>query len=296
MAGKKSIMASTPTQTTLFHGRRDSVLKHINPLVLLHNLWRNRDLIVQFTRREVEGRYRGSFLGLLWSFVNPLIQLLIYTFVFGFVFQARWPNARTGNLAEFAMTLFCGITAFNIFGDCVGRASGLILGVPNYVKKVIFPLEILTVSSLGAALFHGLISIGILLVGNLLVSGILPWTIVLLPLVALPLIFLCLGLSWFLSSLGVFVRDIGYTVTLVLQVLLFTSPIFFPIERIPEPFQTIMRINPLSSIVENFRRVLLWGMLPSWIGLALWLLVTGAVMILGYAWFMKTKKAFADVV
>jgi lipopolysaccharide transport system permease protein len=222
--------------------------------------------------------------------------LLIYTFVFGYIFQAKWPNARTGSLAEFAMTLFCGITAFNIFGECIGRAPGLVLGVPNYVKKVVFPLEILTVSSLGAALFHGLISIGILLVGNLLVSGHLVWTIVLLPLVSLPLIFLCLGLSWFLSSLGVFVRDIGYTITLVLQVLLFTSPIFFPIERIPEPFQTIMRINPLSSIVENFRRVLLWGNLPSWTGLALWTLATAVVMVLGYAWFMKTKKAFADVV
>ncbi len=287
-------MAST--QTTLFTGQSDRARQHVNPLVLLRNMWRNRDLIAQFTRRDIEGRYRGSFLGLLWSFVNPLIQLLIYTFVFGFVFNARWPNARSDNLAEFAMTLFCGITAFNIFGECVGRASGLVLGVPNYVKKVVFPLEILSVSSLGAALFHGLISLGILLVGNLLVSGTLQWTIVLLPLVALPLIFLCLGLSWFLSSLGIFVRDIGYTVTLVLQVLLFTSPIFFPIERIPEPFQTIMRINPLSSIVENFRRVLLWGMLPSWIGLGLWTFATVVVMILGYAWFMKTKKAFADVI
>lgn len=287
-------MAST--HTSLFTGRSDSVLRHLNPLVLLRNLWRNRDLIAQFTRRDIEGRYRGSFLGLIWSFVNPLIQLLIYTFVFGYIFQAKWPNARIGNLSEFAMILFCGITAFNIFGECIGRAPGMILSVPNYVKKVVFPLEILAVSSLGAAFFHGLISLGILLIGNLVLVGRLPWTVVLLPLVALPLIFLCLGLGWFLASLGVFVRDINYTITLLLQVLLFTSPIFFPIERIPEPFQTLMRFNPISSIVENFRRVLLWGNMPSWGGLLLWTFATGLVMVLGYAWFMKTKKAFADVI
>jgi lipopolysaccharide transport system permease protein len=288
-------MDTTP-QAHLYTTRRSKVVQHLNPLLLLRNLWHNRDLIIQFTKRDIEGRYRGAFLGLLWSFANPMIQLLIYTFVFGFIFAARWPNAQTNNLGGFAMTLFCGITAFNIFGECVGRAPSLILGVPNYVKKVVFPLEILPVVSLGAALFHGIISLGILLIGNVFVAWYVPWTLVLLPLVLLPLVFFCLGLGWFLASLGVFIRDIGYTVTLILQVLLFTSPIFFPIERIPEPFQTIIRFNPLSSIVENFRRVILWGFLPSWPGLVLWILVSAMVMMFGYAWFMATKKAFADVI
>lgn len=275
--------------------RSEGIWQYINPIRGVRNIWKHRELIRQFTQREIEGRYRGSLLGLLWSFVNPLIQLLIYTFVFGFIFSARWPNARSDNLAEFALTLFCGITAFNIFGESISRAPTTILGVPNYVKKVVFPLEILSVSSIGAALFHGAISVGILLVGNLLMSGYFPWTVLLFPFVLIPLVFLCLGLSWLLASLGVFIRDIGYIIALVVQVLLFTSPIFFPIDRIPEPFRAYIQFNPLSSIVENFRRVLLWGQVPNWGELGIWSIVTGIIMLLGYAWFMKTRKAFADV-
>lgn len=289
-------MAPISTNQAQSSEQLDKLFSFLNPVIFIRSLWKHRDLLKQFTQREIEGRYRGSFLGLLWSFVNPLVQLLIYTFVFGFVFSARWPNASNpDNIYEFAMTLFCGITAFNIFSECVGRSAGLVLSVPNYVKKVVFPLEILPVSVLGAALFHGSISLLILVLGNLLAVGTISLSIVLLPFVLLPLIFLCLGLSWFLASLGVFIRDIGYTVTLILQVLLFTSPIFFPLERIPEPFRSIMAWNPISSIVENFRRVILWNMQPVWKDLLLWTLITGVIMIVGYAWFMKTKKAFADV-
>jgi len=270
-------------------------MQHLNPFALARNLWGNRNLIRQFIRREVEGRYKGSFLGLFWSFVNPLVMLLAYTFVFGVIFRARWPNAKTGGLGEFATVLFCGLIAFNIFTECVGRASTIILSVPNYVKKVVFPLEILPISILGAALFHGLVSVSILVVANLLITGAIRPTLLLLPVVLLPLIFLSLGLGWFLASLGVFMRDIGYTVSLVLQVLFFITPIFYSIEVIPQPFQTLIRFNPLASIVENVRRVVLWGIQPRWFGFSLWLLMTGIAMLLGYAWFMKTKKAFADV-
>lgn len=281
---------------TMITARSESVLHFLNPIKMARNLWHHRDLIRQFTRREIEGRYRGSFLGLFWSFVNPLVMLAIYTFVFGIVFQARWSTTDTGGLSEFALILFCGLTAFNVFGECIGRAAILIVGVPNYVKKVVFPLEILPISVLGAALFHGLISLTILLVANLLITGTFQWTLILLPVVVLPLLFLSLGLMWFLASLGVFIRDIGYTVALVVQVLFFLTPIFYKLENIPEPLQTFIRFNPLASIVENVRRVVLWGRMPSWFGFALWLMLTGAVMILGYAWFMKTKKAFADVI
>jgi len=276
--------------------RSESVLRYLNPIEITRHMWRQRDLIGQFTRREVEGRYKGSFLGLFWSFVNPLVLLLIYTFVFGVVFKARWPNAKTDNLGEFAITIFCGLTAFNIFSESIGRAPGIIINVPNYVKKVVFPLEILAISTIGSALFHGAVSLGILLVATLLVSHTVQWTLILLPLIALPLIFLCLGLAWFLASLGVFIRDIGYTVGLLLQVLFFVTPIFYPIESIPTQLQPIIQLNPLTSIVENFRGVILWGAPPNWLALGLWVLATGAVMLLGYAWFMKTKKAFADVI
>jgi lipopolysaccharide transport system permease protein len=281
---------------TLITSHAESVLHFLNPIAMARNLWHHRDLIRQFTRREIEGRYRGSFLGLFWSFVNPLVLLLIYTFVFGVVFAARWPNAKTDDLSEFAITLFCGITAYNIFSESVGKAATLVVGVPNYVKKVVFPLEVLPISTLGAALFHAGVSLVILLVANLLISGALQWTLVFLPLMILPLLLLCLGLSWFLASLGVFVRDINYTVALVIQVLFFLTPIFYAIESIPTLFRTIIGLNPLTSIIENLRRVVLWGLAPLWGEWALSLFVAGILMVLGYAWFMKTKKAFADVI
>src|SRR6266542_2784349 len=244
---------------TLVTARSRSTVRYLNPLALVSYLWHYRDLLRQFTRREVEGRYRGSFLGVFWSFVNPLLLLLLYTFVFGIVFQARWPESRTTNIQEYALVLFCGITIFSIFGECMNRAPGLIVGVPNYVKKVVFPLEML-------------------------------------PIVVLPLVFLCLGMTWFLASLGVFIRDSNYVIGLLVQMLFFTSAIFYAPASLPEPFRSLQAFNPMVSIVENFRCIILWGTLPSWPSLALWLPLTGLIMLLGYAWFMKTKKAFADVI
>jgi lipopolysaccharide transport system permease protein len=268
---------------------------YLNPLHLARNLWHRRELIRQFTRREIEGRYKGAFLGLFWSFFNPLMLLLIYTFVFGIVFKARWSQSSQGSLGQFALVLFCGLIPFNIFAECMASAATMIISVPNYVKKVVFPLEILAVARLGAAVFHGLISLVILLGANLLINRSIPLSLLLLPLVALPLVFLSLGLMWFLSSLGVFLRDIGYIVALIVQMVMFGAAIFYPYEALPSFARQILRFNPMLSIVENFRRVVLWGQAPSWVGLLLWLAVTGGCMVLGYAWFMKTKKAFADV-
>ena len=276
--------------------RGERVLHYLNPLGLARNMWQHRNLIRQFSQREIEGRYKGSFLGLFWSFVNPLVLLLIYTFVFGVVYRARWPQAQSSSLAEFALICFCGLTCYNVLSECISRAPGLIVGVPNYVKKVVFPLEVLAVSSLLAALFHALVALSILLVASLLVLGQIVWTLPLLPLTLLPLVFLSLGLGWFLSSMGVFVRDISYTVALVVQILFFLTPVLYPLESVPEPFRSVIALNPMTSIIENFRRVVLWGRLPSWPDLLAWSLAGAAVMLLGYAWFMKTKKAFADVI
>jgi lipopolysaccharide transport system permease protein len=273
-----------------------SLLRHLSPAALARTLWRQRQLIVRFTRREIEGRYRGSWLGVFWSCVNPLVLLVTYTFVFGVVFRARWPQAQASGVGDYAMTLFCGLIAFNVLAECLGRAPGLVIGVPSYVKKVVFPLEILPVSLLGSALFHGLVSLGVLIAASVLARQPPRPAILLLPVVTLPLAFLTLGLTWFLASLGVFVRDIGYVIGLAIQVALFGTPIFYSLETLPDWLRPAMRWNPLTSIVENFRRVILWGTLPDWIDLLMWIALSGAIMLLGYAWFTKTQKAFADVI
>ena len=159
-----------------------------------------------------------------------------------------------------------------------------------------FPLEVLPVSVLGSALFHALVSLGVLFAAELLHSGRLHATILLLPVVLVPLVLLSAGLTFFLASLGVFLRDIGYAVPLAVQVLFFVTPVLYPLEKVPEPFRTVVRFNPLTSIVENFRRLVFRGTLPDWGELAAWTAVTGAVAVFGYAWFMKTKKGFADVI
>jgi lipopolysaccharide transport system permease protein len=285
----------TPGQGTLITPRSDSFTRYLDPLALLRHLWRHRDLIRQFTRREVEGRYRGSFLGLFWSFLQPLALLAIYTFVSGVVFRSRWPGSRTEGLGDFALLLFCGLVAFGVPGECMSRAAGLILAVPSYVKKVVFPLEVLPVAVLGSALFHALASLLVLLACNLLLRDSLPWTVALLPLVAVPLVFLTMGLTWLLASLGVFLRDLGYAIPLGVQVLFFATPIIYPLESVPEPFRRAMLLSPFAFAVESFRCLIFRGAPPEWGALLAWTIVTGAFMLFGYAWFMKSKKGFADV-
>lgn len=276
-------------------GAPASVFAHLDPRAVARELWARRGLVAQFTRREIEGRYRGSVLGLLWTFIQPLTLLATYTFVFGGVFQARWPEARGGGLTEFALALFCGLVAYNLLNECVTRAPGLIVAVPNYVRKVVFPLEVLPLSVLGSALFHAAASLAVLLLVRLLTGGGLQWTLVLLPLVWLPLVFVSLGAAWFLAGLGVYLRDIGYVTGLVMQVLLFATPIFYPPAALPPWVLKLIRVNPLVDVVENMRRVVLWGRPPDWTGLGTWVLATGALLLLGYAWFMHTKRGFADV-
>ena len=204
-----------------------------SPLEMFVSAWRHRDLIGQMIHRDVTGRYRGSILGIVWSFFNPVLMLAVYTFVFSVVFKARW-QVGSDNQTEFAIVLFAGMIVFGVFSECVNRAPGLILNNPNYVKKVVFPLEIMPWVSLGSAFFHALVSLGVLLLFSLIVSQSCPWTVFLLPAVLLPLALLVLGLGWFFSSLGVYLRDVGQTIGLVTTVLMFLSPVFYPVTAIPE--------------------------------------------------------------
>jgi len=264
-------------------------------LALVLSLWRNRQLIAQMTRREVAGRYKGSALGLAWSFFNPVFMLVVYTFVFSVVFKARWGVGVEETKTQFAVVLFVGLIVHGLFAEVLNRAPGLILGNVNYVKKVVFPLEILPAVSMGAALFHSLVSLLVLFIAFVIFNGYLHWTAIFTPLVLLPLVIFTLGLAWILASLGVFIRDVGQTIGMLTTVVLFVSPVFFPVTALPERFRPWMMANPLTFIIEQAREVLIWGHLPNWAGLGLYTLVATAVAWAGYAWFQKTRKGFADV-
>lgn len=264
------------------------------PLLAIGALWQNRALIRQMIKRDVIGRYRGSMFGIVWSFFNPVFMLAVYTFVFSVVFQARW-GGGTGDKSEFAILIFSGMIVHGLFADCVSRAPGLILSNVNYVKKVVFPLQILPVVALGAALFHTLISFAVLLLFYLLTNAHLNWTIVYLPLVILPYLLLILGISWFLAATGVFLRDVGQTTGILVTVLLFLSPVFYPVNALPEEFRPLLFLSPLTFIIEQTREVLIWNRAPDWAGLGLYLLAGALVAWAGLFWFQKTRKGFADV-
>jgi len=263
---------------------------------LARSLSRNRQLIGQMTRRDVIGRYQGSAMGLAWSFLNPVFMLVVYTFVFSEIFKSRWGGiGGDDSKTLFAVVLFVGIIVLNLFSEVLNRAPGLILSNVNYVKKVVFPIEILPVIAMGAALFHSLISLGVLLAAFALFNGYLHWTAVFIPLVLLPLVILALGLSWMLASLGVFLRDVGQTIAIITTVLMFLSPVFYPVTAVPERFRPFLMANPLTFIIEQAREVLIWGHLPNWIGLGAYTLAAVVIAWAGYAWFQKTRKGFADV-
>ncbi len=262
---------------------------------LVKSLVSHRQLILQMVKREVVGRYKGSFLGLIWSFINPVLMLAVYTFVFAIVFKAKWGVGGEDSKTQFAVVLFVGLIVHSLFAEVLNRAPGLILANTSYVKKVVFPLEILPVITLGAALFHSLISLGVLLSAFVLFNGFVHWTAVFIPLILLPLVILTLGLAWMLASLGVFLRDVGQTIGIITTVMLFLAPVFFPVTALPEKLRPWIMANPLTFIIEQAREVLIWGHLPNWVGLGIYTAAATAVAWAGYAWFQKTRKGFADV-
>ena len=266
----------------------------ISPKEMAASLWRNRSLIKALAQREVVGRYRGSVMGILWSFFNPVFMLLVYTFVFSVIFKARW-SGGSDSKTEFALILFAGLIVFNLFAECFNRAPGLILANVNYVKKVVFPLEILPWVALGSALFHALISLGVWLIAYLILFGVPHLTVLLLPLVILPFLLLIMGLTWALASLGVYLRDVSQFIGILTTVLMFLSPIFYPASALPEAYRHLLLLNPLTPVIEQARDVLFWGKVPNMTILSIYLLMTAFIAWLGFAWFQKTRKGFADV-
>lgn len=261
------------------------------------SLRQNHALILQMVKREVMSRYKGSFLGLLWSLINPILMLAIYTFVFSVVFKVRLDqdDGLYDDKTGFALVLFAGLIIFNLFSECISRAPGLVLANINYVKKIIFPLEILPWVTLGSAIFHTSISFLVLLAFVLIVGHPIHWTVICLPIVLLPLLLFTMGLMWLLASIGVFVRDIGQFIGLILTAMLFMSPIFYPASALPESIRSYLFLNPLTFIIEQTRAVTLAGNLPDWSGLAIYYVIALFTAWIGLLWFEKTRKGFADV-
>lgn len=266
----------------------------VTPLAMFKSLWFNRSLIWQMTKREVTSRYRGSVMGIAWSFFTPILMLFVYTFVFSVVFEARWGVGEESR-TYFGLILFVGMIVHGLLAECINRSPGLILSNVNYVKKVVFPLEILPWVAMGSALFNSIVSIFVLLLAQLIIYNFISWTCLLIPLILLPLVFAGMGLAWFLSALGVFMRDIGQVTTIFTTVLLFMSPVFYPLSAIPKEYQVWLQLNPLTLIIEESRKVLIFGSLPDWSTVGIALIVSLVIAATGFWWFQKTRKGFADV-
>ena len=266
-----------------------------SPLAMVKTIWNHRALIWQMTVREVVGRYRGSFMGLAWSFFNPLLMLLIYTFVFTTVFHSRWAGTASTDKTSFAIVLFIGMIVYAIFADNINRAPTLITTNTSYVKRVVFPLEILPVVGMGASVFHALVSLLVWLLAYILLMGTPHLTALFLPLVILPFVVGTLGASWFLASVGVFMRDVNQTVGILTTALMFLAPVFYSVDNLPAKFKPVVLANPATFLIEQARVVLVWGHMPDWAGLGFYSLASVLFAWVGFWWFQKTRKGFADV-
>lgn len=266
-------------------------IQHINPLVIIRALVSHHYLLGQLIKRDVLLRYRGAYFGLLWVFLNPLIMLGIFVFVFGYIFQARWP-AQYSEL-PFAINLYCGLIAFNIFGETVSRSPSAVRSQSSYVKKIIFPVEILPIVPLGAALVHGLFNFLVLIVA-LVWTGHFNAQIILYPLLLLPLLLLAIGASWFLAAWGVFIKDMAQIVPLFVQMLFFLSPILYTAGMAPEAVRPLYELNPIGAVIEACRAAVSGATIgwASW-GISLGLGLVAAV--LGHAFFQHSRGEFADV-
>ena len=256
--------------------------------------FRHRTLLYQFTRREIAARYRGSLMGFAWAFVTPLLMLGVYSFVFIGVFGARWPGAEQAGGFAYALRLFCGMAVFSLFAEVVSQAPNLVTNQPNLVKKVVFPLELLPSISLCTASFHFAISLGILLGFTAVLEG-LSLRLLLFPLVLLPLLPLLLGMSWLLSALGVFVRDIAQVTGIFVTFMMFLSPVFYSTATLKEGFRSLMFFNPLTGPIENMRALLFTTTAPDWGSWAYSMAFGLIVALLGAILFLRTREGFADV-
>jgi lipopolysaccharide transport system permease protein len=257
-------------------------------------LMKYRSITFELAKRDVLGRYRGSSFGLLWALISPFLMLSVYTFAFGFVMKAKWPQVAGGQ-HHFAIILFIGLIIHGVFSECLIRAPTLVTGNPSFVKRVVFPLEILPWPPVYSALFHAGMNFIVFIVLRLILERSFDWTIVLMPVVLVPLVTITMGVSWIFAALGVYMRDISQITGVLSTAMLFISSAMIPVQQLPPSYQRLFSLNPLTFLIDQARAVALWGQMPNWIGLVEYTLGGLVLMYLGYGWFMATKKGFADV-
>lgn len=271
----------------LAHGMRSS-----NPFSAFTRHW---DLTRELTRNDILGRYRGANFGLLWSLISPFLMLIVYTVAFGGILKGRWPQTSGDHAVAFSLIVFLGIIVHSFFGECFTRSTRAMVDNTNYVKRVVFPLEILPWSMVLSGLFHTCM--------NLLVFGLLSFLfyhqlshyVVLLPLVLLPLVLLTVAASWVMASLGVYLRDLSQVAPVIATAMFFLSSAIIPVESVPDKYRLVFELNPLTFFIDQARAVALWGHLPDWTGLAWYLAGSLVAVFLAHAWFQRTSPGFADV-
>lgn len=260
---------------------------------LLLTLRKHQSLVIELTRREFTGRYRGSFGGVFWSFIQPLFLLSVYTVAFGVILKTRW--GFSGGTAEYALMLFAGLIIFNAFSECLSKSSTLITSNQNFVKKVVFPLELLPVVSVVTVLIHAMIAIVVWFLGYILLFGVPKATAILFPLIFMCLVPVLLGVGWLFSALGVVARDLSQLTGMLNHVLLFLTPIFYSIEAVPPSLQKFLMLNPLTFLVEQFRSVLFLGKTPDFKGLVIYFILASLFAWIALVLFRRLRPTFADM-
>ncbi|HHO9622067.1 TPA: ABC transporter permease [Escherichia coli] len=273
----------------------DSTKKKSDFLDFFQVMYKHRELFLSLAKRDIFSKYQGSFIGVFWSLITPVVMLAVYTFVFSVVFKARWLGG-TDSKTEFALVLFSGLIVYNLFSECINRSPALIISNANFVKKVIFPLEILPPVILLSSLFNFVSGLIVWVAFYIIVFGYVNVSILFVPIAIMPLLFIILGVSFFLASLGTYLRDINQVVVLITTMMMFLSPIFYPVSSLPTDYQLIMKVNPLTFIVEQVRGLMISGVGINWSEWSGWLIFSIFLFYLGYFWFKKTRDGFADVI
>jgi len=272
----------------------NNLIYSVNPIRLIRGYWDNRMLIKQLVKREIYGRFQGTHLGMFWVILEPLLLLAVYTFVFRVIFSRHWLSEDETTI-EFSIILFSGLLVFNLFREAATSAPNLVLRNVNYVKKVVFPLEVLPFVTILSGLFHLIVSISVLIGIYVIVNGYLHIEILYIPLIMFPYVLMLFGASLFLASVGVFFRDIAQIIGMIVMAALFLSAIFYPIESVPERYQLWFFLNPMAFTADQFRGALIWGRAPQWQWIVFYYPVSIVVSWLGLFWFQKTRKGFSDV-